>query len=249
MRLPIDIQDGVLISGSDCHYTPGDASTAHRGLVHLCKELQPVLVNLNGDVKDGATNSRHGSLGWETRPTIAQEIEVVDERTTEIRDSSPKSRHLWTLGNHDMRFDAKLAADAPEYKGVKGFSLADHFHGWEMALSAWVSDEVVIKHRFKGGIHATHNNTLWSGRTILTGHLHSLKVTPFDDYNGTRWGIDSGTLAEPQGDHAMYTEDNPLNHRSGFVVLTFHKGILLWPEIVRVVDLEHVDFRGKLIKV
>jgi hypothetical protein len=49
------------------------------------------------------------------------------------------------------------------------------------------------KHRMKGGIHAAHNNTLHAGTTMVTGHLHSVKVTPFSDYNGTRWDVDTGT--------------------------------------------------------
>jgi hypothetical protein len=113
---------------------------------------------------------------------------------------------------------------------------------------------VVVKHRFKGGIHATHNNTLWAGKTIVTGHLHSLKVTPLSDYNGTRWGIDTGTLADPAsntegGPQFHYNEDNPQNHRSGFIVLTFKDGQLLWPEVCNVIDQNHVSFRGEVIRV
>ena len=109
---------------------------------------------------------------------------------------------------------------------------------------------MVIKHRYKGGIHATHNNTLWAGKTVVTGHLHSLKVTPFSDYNGIRWGVDTGTLADPYGPQfENYTEQNPANWRSGFVVLTFKDGTLLDPEIVRVVGERKVSFRGEVVRV
>jgi hypothetical protein len=148
-----------------------------------------------------------------------------------------------------MRFENRLAERAPEYEGVAGFRLKEHFPRWDFGLSLWINDDVVVKHRFKGGIHATHNNTLWSGKSICTGHLHSLKVTPLADYNGNRFGIDTGTMSDPYGEHADYAEDNPLNHRSGFVVLTFHKGRLLWPEICHVLDADHVEFRGQVIKV
>ena len=92
---------------------------------------------------------------------------------------------------------------------------------------------------------------MWSGKTIVTGHLHSLKVTPFSDYAPRpRWGVDTGTLADPYGPQFRdYCEDNPVNWRSGFVVLTFHKGKLLWPELVHVFDDKHVEFRGELIRV
>jgi hypothetical protein len=113
-----------------------------------------------------------------------------------------------------------------------------------------VNDNVVIKHRIRGGLHAAHNNTLNAGTTTVTGHLHSLKVTPFSDYGGTRWGVDTGTMADPYGPQtADYTELGPVNWRSGFIVLTFSGGELLWPEIVHVREEGKVEFRGKVIEV
>jgi hypothetical protein len=154
------------------------------------------------------------------------------------------------MGNHDSRFETRLAANAPEYQHVEGFALKDHLPNWAPCWSLWLNEDVVIKHRWKGGIHATHNNTVNSGMTMVTGHLHSLKVTPFDDYHGTRWGVDTGTLADPHGPQFTdYLEDAPTNWRSGFAVLTFHRGRLLWPELCRVMDERHVDFRGHVIEV
>lgn len=248
-RLPMDIQSGVVLVGSDAHYWPDVISPAHRAYLYLAKELQPVMTLLNGDVFDGAKASRHPPIGWAKAPDLQAEVEAVDERLTEIREAAPKARRIWTRGNHDMRFESTLANVAPQFVRVKGFRLSDHFPEWEMCWSVWINDNVVIKHRFKGGIHATHNNTLYAGRTMVTGHLHSLKVTPFSDYNGTRFGVDTGTLADPYGEHADYSEDNPLNHRSGGVVLTFHAGKLLWPEPFHVLDQDHFEFRGKVIKV
>jgi hypothetical protein len=248
-RVPIRLNEGLVIIGSDAHYWPGEASCAHRAFVRMIKEMSPDVVILNGDIFDGARISRHPRIGWSRSPTVKEELEAVDERTSEIEAVARGSRRIWTIGNHDARFENRLSADAHEFEDVPGFCLKDRFPKWELVTSVWVNDDVVIKHRFKGGIHATHNNALWSGKTTVTGHLHSLKVTPLSDYCGTRWGVDTGTLAEPYGPHTEYTEDNPLNHRSGFVVLTFARGILLWPEIVRVVDENHVDFRGKLIEV
>jgi hypothetical protein len=91
---------------------------------------------------------------------------------------------------------------------------------------------------------------MWSGKTIVTGHLHQLKVTPLSDYNGRRYGVDSGTLADPYGPQfEAYTEQNPMNWASGFVVLTFKDGRLLPPELVTVMDDGVVAFRGELIEV
>jgi len=68
--------------------------------------------------------------------------------------------------------------------------------------------------------------------------------------NSADWGVDTGTLADAQGPQFTdYLEDNATDWRSGFVVLTFHKGRLLWPEVVHVVEDGAVSFRGKLLKV
>ena len=253
-RLPINLENGIALIASDCHYWPDVITSAHRGFVELCKRLNPKLVILNGDAFDAARAGRHPRIGWEESPTLKQEREAVLDRTHEIIQASKSAKHIWTLGNHDLRYESKLSANVPEMEGLPNTTLADLFPLWEFVVSAWINDDVVVKHRFKGGIHATHNNTLYAGKSIVTGHLHSLKVTPFSDYNGTRWGIDTGTMADPAsntegGPQFHYNEDNPQNHRSGFIVLTFKDGELLWPEICHAVDENHVSFRGELIKV
>ncbi len=56
----------------------------------------------------------------------------------------------------DARFENRLAANAPKYEQVKGFSLKDHFPSWYPCWSCWPTENVVVKHRWKGGVHATH---------------------------------------------------------------------------------------------
>ena len=253
-RIDVEIKDGVILVGSDAHYYPGDPSVAHCALIKFCKKFSPRVVVLNGDVIDAGTISRFPAIGWENKPKLVDEIGAAQKRTREIKEASPGADLIWTLGNHDGRFETRLATVAPEYAGVYGVHLKDHFPDFLPCWSVWVNPEKygapVIKHRFKGGIHATHNNTMWAGRTIITGHLHSLKVTPFTDYNGTRWGVDTGTMADIYGPQFTdYLEDNPRNWRSGLAVLTFKDGELLDPELVRVWDEKRIVFRGELINV
>jgi len=251
-RKAISVTNGVVLIGSDSHYWPGIVSTAHRAFVKFCADLRPSAVIKNGDAFDGSTISRWPRIGWDNRPTVTEELKAVDERMTEIEEAARTKNLYWPLGNHDARFETYLAAHAPEYEGVKGFHLKDHFPMWQPCWGVWINNDTVVKHRFKTGIHAPHNNTLWAGRTIVTGHLHSLKVMPISDYNGTRFGVDCGTMAQPYGPQsADYTELNPVNWRSGFVVLTYWKGTLLWPEVCHVVDEEKglVQFRGAVMKV
>ena len=244
------VKDGIVIVASDAHYWPDIITTAHRALLHFCKKLSPKIVVMNGDEFDGASVSRHPPIGWEDSPSVQMELETVADRLHEVLQASKNAKHIWPLGNHDARFETRLATQASEYAKVHGFHLKDHIQGWTPCWSVWINDEVVIKHRYKGGVHATHNNTVSSGKTMVTGHLHSLKVTPWTDYTGTRWGVDCGTLADPFGPQFNdYMEDGPRNWRSGFAVLTFKDGKLLDPETVRVWDQDSVVFRGEIVKV
>jgi hypothetical protein len=253
-RLDLGILNGTAIVFSDAHFWPGIRTTAYRGLLHMIGELQPYAVVNNGDAFDGASISRFPRIGWDQTPSIVQELKACEAALGEIEEVAKKARHNvrlpWCLGNHDARFENRLAANAPQYEQVKGFSLKDHFPAWVPCWAVWNGESTVIKHRYKGGIHATHNNTINSGVSIVTGHLHSLKVTPFDDYNGTRYGVDTGTLADPQGPQfENYLEQSPTNWRSGFAVLTYHNGKLLWPEVVKVHEAGMIEFRGKVINV
>jgi hypothetical protein len=112
-----------------------------------------------------------------------------------------------------------------------------------------VNEHTMIKHRYHNGIHAIYNNTLKAGTSVVTGHLHSLKVTPWSDYNGTRYGVDTGTMANLDDPAFDYAEDNPKNWRSGFAVLTFWEGKLMPPELCEVISEGLVYFRGQVIEV
>lgn len=254
-RINVPIENGTVIVFSDAHFWDTTPSTAYRALIKFIDELKPSLIVCNGDAFDGASISRHGRIGFlEERPTVIQELEACKAMLGYIEDAAKKVKPspvlTWTLGNHDSRFETYLAAVAPQFEFVDGFHLKDHFPNWRPCWATWVNDNVCIKHRWKGGVHATHNNTLGSGTSMVTGHLHSLKVTPYTDYTGTRYGVDTGTLAEVDGDMFLnYTEDNPKNWRSGFGVLTFYKNKLLPPELVEVIDDGVVSFRGKVHEV
>jgi hypothetical protein len=249
-RHGLEIKDGVVIVFSDAHFWPGVRTAAFRALLRFIEELKPVAVVNNGDAFDGASISRHPSIMWESKPSVIEELKACEQRLTEIEDAAGKAKLIWPLGNHDARFETRLAQNAPEFKGVKGFHLKDHFPRWVPCWSCWVNDDVVIKHRYHNGVHAVRNNIAKGGKTMVTGHLHSLKVTPMSDYNGTRFGVDTGTLADPSGPQFQdYTEDGPLDWRSGFAVLTFHHGRLLWPELVHVIGHNEVEFRGQVVRV
>ena len=242
----LGIQEGHVLIGSDSHYWPGIVPTAHNAFLEFCREYKPKVIIKNGDEADFPGISKHAPIAWEQRPKIAEEINNLKAMLSEIEKVSPNARRIWSLGNHDARFETRLATVAPEYADVHGVHLKDNFPKWEPCWATFINSDIVVKHRFKSGIHAPHNNTMWAGRTIVTGHLHSQKIMPLSDYNGTRWGVDAGTMADPYGPQFYnYTEMNPLNWRSGFCLLTIVKGRLLMPELIWVSGPGTVQFRGR----
>ena len=61
-ELHLEISDGIMLVGSDGHYWPGAAPTAHKAFVRFIKDLKPKIVIYNGDGFDGAkhlTSSTH----------------------------------------------------------------------------------------------------------------------------------------------------------------------------------------------
>lgn len=237
-RMDVDLDNALIFIASDAHYWPDEISTAHTAFVKLIKKHKPDIVVMNGDAFDGASISRYPKAGYETfkMPSVKQELEAVSDRLGEIEKVAGNAKLIFTMGNHDARFEAKLANQAPEFQGVPGFSLKEHFPQWLFCMSMFVNKNLMIKHRYHNGLHATYNNSLKSGVSMATGHLHRLQATIVSDYSGSRWGIDTGTLCETDGDQMAYGEGNPANHCSGFAVLTIKDGRLIQPEFCAVLD-------------
>jgi len=246
-EIHFEVRNQTILVASDCHYWPGESTTAHKAFIKLCKQIKPAAIVLNGDVFDGARVSRHDPLYRNETPTVKQELEVCQDRLGEIEKASHNSKLFWLYGNHDTRLWRYMRINAPEVEGAFGADLFDYFPGWHCGYLMHVNNNTVIKHRWHNGIHATYNNVLKGGRSIVTGHLHRLQVSAWGDYNGRRYGVDTGTLAEPQGEQFAYLEGNPVPWASGFAVLTFDKdGMLLPPELCEVIG-ETAYFRGKAI--
>lgn len=251
-RLSVHVENGCVIVFSDAHYAPGKASAAHRALLALIRELKPVGIIANGDMFDGASISRFPRIGWDHQPTVKEELDAVTVRLTEIEQKRRGAWMVWNLGNHDARYETFLAAHAPQYQFISGFSLKDHFPLWKPAWRTEINPgslgHTIVKHRWKGGIHASRNNTLHAGVHFVGSHLHSPKVAPLTNARGTTYGVDTGCLADVNADAFVhYTEDGVKDWRSGFAVLTFKNYRLLHPELLQVYSEDGgvVEFRGK----
>jgi predicted Zn-ribbon and HTH transcriptional regulator len=249
MRCEYELKDGIIMVGSDCHYNPEYTTTAHKAFVYFMKQLKPNMCVLNGDLFDFAQISAHHRIGWQKHPTVQQELEEVQNRLGDIEKVRPAGCILHrTIGNHDLRFEGKLSNLVGQYEGVKGMCLDDHLPHWSSSWSVVVNGNTMIKHRWHNGIHAVYNNILKGGMSMVTGHLHSLKVTPWTNYRGDLYGVDTGMMAAVKDDQFLYHEDASVNWRAGWAVLTYINGHLMPPELCQVINEDEslVFFRGEL---
>ena len=246
----LEIEDGVVLVGSDAHYTPGVIPTAHKALCNLAFDLGSRLssVILNGDILDGGQISRHPRGGWGNLPNVKQELEAVQERVSEIEGAvAPGVRLMRTYGNHCARFEARLAAQVPEYEGVAGFTLREHLPKWTDSLRIDINEDVVVIHDWHSGLHSGWNDVLKGGCSVVTGHTHELGFKAHKGFKDRiHFGVKTGMLAEDDQPQFDYRKGKPgMNWRSGFAVLTWADGILIQPEFCAVEADGRAWFRGK----
>lgn len=252
----LTVPDGVVIVGSDAHIWPGPDTTALKALIEVTASLagKVKLLCANGDWLDGAKTNRHDPHGWNERPSVKEELACVTDALHRWRMAAKPARSglqsVYTVGNHELNFERRLAAQVKDYQGLPGLRLADHFPEWDVCWSAWLNRKgphpVMLKHRQAGGVHAGYNNTLKSGVTIVTGHTHILEAKPWGDYRGRRWGVQTGCIADPTGPQFEYSENGPSPACSGFAVLTFKDGQLHPPELCEVIE-GRAYWRGQVV--
>ena len=235
-----EIVDGCVLVGGDLHIWPGEVPMMWKAFCSVAHQLRPQAIVLNGDMLDGARVSRHGSLLGSRAPKIDEEIDALYDALRML----PHAEHqLWPIGNHDQRVNNYLANAASELDVYVG-RLEDRFPQWEFCYAAMLND-VEVRHRFRGGIHAAWNNALHSGISTVTGHTHQLQITAVRNRNGSHWGVEAGMLGDPRSRAFEYHEGQPSRAHEGFVVLTFDAdGNLMPPEFCEMVRGRPI-FRGK----
>ncbi len=250
VRRGMDLEKGRVIIFSDAHFTD-ETTTGFKALLKFIEYFKPKAIICNGDAFDGAVLSRFPSINYDRKPNVLDELNYCKTHLDAIEKVKPAGcRLIWTLGNHDMRYEAALVARAPEFSGVDGFSLKYHFPNWETCWSFWVNEDTVIKHRHKGGRYAGYNNVQASFCNIFTGHTHVLTCSPISTFDQkTYWGVQTGTLADINHESFQYTEDNAKDWRQGFIMASWDRGQLLMPEMIMTYGEDEVMFRGEILEV
>lgn len=234
---------GCVLIGGDAHIWPDSETVTMKAFVKVAKMIKPDTIILNGDIIDGARVSRHQATLGSAAPKVSEEIDAAKK----WMDQLPKcKRRIFTVGNHDIRVDNYLANQASELDDYIG-RLSDRFPMWEFCYAYIINDNVEVRHRFRGGIHAAYNNALNTAWTTVTNHSHAQQVTAIRNRRGSHWGIETGMLGDPTHKCFQYGEGQLSRAHEGFVVLTFdEEGTLLPPEFCQSVNGRPV-FRGQYV--
>lgn len=253
-RIAASIRDGYIVAFSDCHFWPGDRTLAFEGLLVVLKELSPKIVVSNGDALDGASISRHDPLGWAKLPKVIDELDATKGFLDEVVRASRKAQHYFVVGNHDSRFDRRLATEVGEFEDVPGMHLSDHLKDWQFAYAVLVNETTepsFFVHNIRGGMYAPRNNVIAAGCTVFTGHLHSQKTIPVTTLLQDHEGIDCGMIARRDGPQFSYISSRPVDWREGFAVQRYDADGYRYPaELCRVQHLRKSSrciFRGQVI--
>lgn len=249
----LSIKNGTVLVGGDLHLWPGKESTCLRAFKKFVDDIKPDVVILNGDVMDLPKISRHPQ-SWEKAPDVWEELEAAQDHLSDIVQRSKRgSQKIWPIGNHDARFEMRMANSVPEMKKVRGVHLSDHFPVWQKAMSCMINYDIeqgrtMVKHRPLGnGKHATYNNVKAAGTHIVTNHLHAQNIRAVTDYRPfDLYGVDTGFIADKEDEAFGYTENAPVDWRSGFALLTYLDGELMYPELIVKKADKKVYFRGEL---
>ncbi|NBQ80172.1 MAG: hypothetical protein EBT99_16475, partial [Betaproteobacteria bacterium] len=133
---------GSVVVFSDAHFMPNETSVAFNALIKIIKRIKPQIVIANGDILDGGQISKYGPEGWQAKPTLKQELESVQWHMDQIHKACKGLGTILhrTIGNHDIRFDKRLAGVVPEYRDISGTKLSDHIPEWTVSWSVMVNN-------------------------------------------------------------------------------------------------------------
>ncbi len=185
----------LILSISDTHATFLDPFTWHCFL-RACRDLQPEIVLLNGDILEGSELSRWPKIKGATID-LQVEFDFCREMFRQLREVvSPDCRIIWTAGNHGLdrlaKYMTQISTAFSELRDMKFDKLAG-LDDYDVILSqgGWISSpegteeepEGMLLHQFyriyhgrKMGATPALSELRQANRSGQSGHLHRAQV-------------------------------------------------------------------------
>lgn len=210
----------------DIHF-PFENKRAIKKVIQLIKKEKPTHIVQLGDLYDLYSFSRFDRSMNVMTPAqeVKKAVKLAKEFWIQVRKAAPRAKCYQLKGNHDVRFQRKLMARAPEFESIIDFDHLFKFPGVTTLKSDrdhLVLDGVTYCHGFlsKSEKHIGHYNT-----PVVHGHLHKLGITT----KGSKlWSMDCGHVANTNALPLQYGASKVTNWCMGYGVIEDGKPRLGW---------------------
>lgn len=228
--IELDLKNGVVAVASDFH-VPYHDKKAVETFINYCREVQPDMIVINGDLVDMYMLSRFAK--GEGRNPMS-EIEEAREILANLRQDT-KADIYYVIGNHEQRLEKTILTKAPELASL----IEDVFSifkldeiGVKGAGTITVNDNFVFKHGTllgsKSGLSAIKEmeNAYLSG---ATGHTHRLAKYIARKAGRKFIWLETGCLCSMEPEYML----NP-NWQQGFAMIQFENGKVKRAEVLEI---------------
>ena len=183
-----------------------------------CKEVQPDAIVFGGDLLDFWEISKFNKVP-KSRETIFEDIEFAHKLLKELRETCPKARIIFTIGNHDDRLRQYILENSPIFHGYEELTLRYMLKLKELNIETFepeetsanwngctvVLDGVRMGHFKKVSKHSGYTvKGLMDDRctSVVQGHVHRLGLhcRTLDD-GRVIWGVEAGCLCRLDPDY------------------------------------------------
>lgn len=227
----VTLKNGIIIVGSDIHI-PFQDDKAVSAFIQYCKDIQPSMIVLNGDILDFYKLSRF--VKGEGRNPY-EEITACQELLKEIKEACPASEIYYVIGNHETRLETYVLNNAPHLASLVEdvFSIIKTKDiGVTGCAEVVVNDNFVFTHGKllgnKAGLSAIKEieKHYMSG---ASGHTHRLAKFLTRKAGRKFVWMETGCLCDLNPE---YVQDP--DWQQGFAVVQFEKGRLKRAEVVEI---------------
>lgn len=228
--LELELENGIVAVASDFH-VPYHDKKAVSSFINYCREVQPDMIIINGDLVDMYMLSKFAK--GEGRNPMS-EIEEAREILATLRQDT-KADIYYIIGNHEQRLEKTILAKAPELASLiedvfSIFKLDDI--GVKGAGTVTINDNFVFKHGTllgsKSGLSAIKEmeNAYLSG---ATGHTHRLAKYIARKAGRKFIWLETGCLCSMEPEYILTP-----NWQQGFAMVQFENGKVKRAEVLEI---------------
>jgi predicted phosphodiesterase len=213
---------------SDIHFPYYDKQALDKAVSHL-RKWKPDCILLNGDIVD-----MYQLSSFERDPrqrSFKYELDMLRNFVIQLKDLFPKTRLVYRLGNHEMRYESKILQRLPELIDLELFTFESVISAKELGIEVVGNKRIIMAgklnivhgHEFARGFAAPVNPArgffLKAKNNVLGGHHHQISSHQEQDINGNIVGAwSTGCLCEL---HPRYMPIN--NWSTGFATVEVEK--------------------------